>query len=107
MVSITGWKTLVEKNLLGKGSIIGVADTPMIEKVYHRFVVENINFEKNGNTIVDAVHLQTNVSVKMNIQNIIEVDGMNLDRYLDHADLDVDGNTIISGKKRGRKKKSS
>ena len=53
------------------------------------------------------MHLQTNVSVKMNIQNIIEVDGMNLDRYLDHADLDVDGNTIISGKKRGRKKKSS
>jgi hypothetical protein len=52
------------------------------------------------------VHTQNNSSLDLDINKIVEVDGMGLDRYLQHADLDANGLQINRGKKRGRRPKN-
>jgi len=102
MSKIPAIQTLCQKGLIDKGTVLGVAETPG-SRVYHRFVVAHTIGAPDVQ--ITGVHIQNNTSLVLDINKIVEVDGMGLERYLQHADLDNNGSQINRGKKRGRRPK--
>ena len=103
MTSSAAWQKLISKKLFGKGSLVGVITTPATTKVYHRFVVEQVFAAPELK--IKALHIQSNNMVYLDITTITEIDGMNIQRFLGQADLDSNGASTTSGKKRGRRPK--
>lgn len=65
-----------------------------------------VNFEKGEDVIQFTLqHLIEKNKVKVTDENIISIDGMNISRYADVYDINADGSSKITGKKRGRKPK--
>lgn len=102
MTNLSAWKSLISKNLVGKGSVIGIPFQPN-NKIYHRFIIEKIDYSLN----IQATHIQTNMIVEIDINAIAEIDGMDVIRFLNQADLDNDGKSTLTGKKRGRRSKKT
>ena len=102
MISNTAWQTLISKKLLGKGSLVGIV-IPTTNKVYQRFVVEQVVCIPEIK--IKALHIQSNKTLLLDITTISEIDGMNIERFLGQADLDTNGTSTITGKKRGRRSK--
>ena len=102
MISTVAWQTLISKKLFGKGSLVGIT-TPATTKVYQRFVVEQVF--SSPDIKIKALHIQSNKTLFLDISTIAEIDGMNIQRFLGQADLDTNGVSTTSGKKRGRRPK--
>lgn len=103
MTKTSAIQSLCQKGLISKGTVLGVADSPL-SRVYHRFVVAHAILAPDVK--ITGMHTQNNSSLDLDISKIVEVDGMALDRYLQHADLDNNGAQINRGKKRGRRPKN-
>lgn len=66
-----------------------------------------VNFEQtNTNINFTLVHVVEKRKIKINDDNILAIDGMDLKRYADVYDINADGSNKRIGKKRGRKPKS-
>lgn len=103
MISTTAWQTLISKKLLGKGSLVGIVGSTTA-KVYQRFVVEQVMCVPELK--IKVLHIQSNKTLLLDITTISEIDGMNIERFLGQADLDTNGISTITGKKRGRRSKN-
>lgn len=92
---------LVKQNLIGKGTWIGIGDKS--HPVIYRIVVESIT--TSGDVI--GIDYLTNQKVKVQQHMVVEIDGMNISRFLSQADLDSNGVKIQNLVRRGRKPKKS
>jgi hypothetical protein len=94
---------LLLKGLIKKGSILGLRD-PKTHRVYNRYVVRAASSEPQ--LAIEAQHMQNQQTLMLDCNAIVEVDGMEMSRYLAHADLNSNGESINRGKKRGRRPKN-
>lgn len=94
-------ENLVKTNWLRKGSVVGIAAPT--RKLTQRLVVRSVTITPA--LAITALCEATNQLHHVPAQAIVEIDGMILHRYLEHADLDINGDPINRGKKRGRKAK--
>lgn len=96
-------QSLLAKGLISPGTIVGVASSSAM-RVYNRFIVSTASC--NPVIQIEGVHVQNQQRQLLDYTHIVEVDGMELSRYLSHADLDQHGEKINRGKKRGRRPKN-
>lgn len=99
MTQLCAIVSLVNKGMIQPGTVVGIS-SPQSAKVYHRFLIASIT-----GTQVSATHMASNKKVNLAIEDIVEIDGMSVNRYLSQADLDDKGDIINKGKKRGRRPK--
>jgi hypothetical protein len=88
--------------LIGKGSIVGVSSAQTTKIPTHYVVSSLVNQPKLQ---IEGTHVRTQQKQLLDCNSIVEIDGMELSRYLAQADLDSRGERINRGKKRGRRPK--
>lgn len=91
---------LIEQKLITKGTWIGLknGNRPVVTRLW----VQTITCD---NKLV-AVDHNNNQTVVLDPQMIVEIDGMNLERFCQQADLTCEGKKITGIKRRGRKPKN-
>jgi len=102
MATETVIKSLLQRGLISTGTIVGVAASNHKHK--QRYVIREASC--NPGLQLTGVALDNNQSHSLECNSIVEIDGMELERYLLHADLDSNGAVINRGKKRGRRPKN-
>ena len=95
--------SLVNRGLIQRGTVVGI-NNPASSKIYLRFLVASFSPD---NSRLHVRHLESNTQIQIELDQVQEIDGMSVSRYLSHADLDDQGSFINRGKKRGRRPKHS
>jgi glycerol-3-phosphate dehydrogenase len=94
------FQNLVKHNLIKQGTWIGITNHG--NSVIHRISVESIT--SSGDLI--GIDYTNNQKVRVTSQAVVEIDGMNISRFLEQADLDKNGEKIVNLVRRGRKPKN-
>ena len=102
-MTVPALSSLVSRGLIQKGTIVGVVN-PNSSRIYLRLLVAAVSPD---NLRLQVRHLESNTQMQIELDQVQEIDGMSVSRYLSHADLDDQGSTIDRGKKRGRRPKHS
>lgn len=99
---------LLEKNAIGRDNVVTatytVAEAGRIIKKSGDFGIVDINKDHN-NINLTVKHIIEKNQIVINDDQIVAIDGMDLTRYADVYDINLDGSSKKTGKKRGRKPK--
>lgn len=102
---------LIEQNAISKDNVVTATYTVRdgVGRTLQRTGQFGIvHFERTDTAISFTLqHVIEKSKIKVDDDNIIAIDGMELERYADVYDLNVDGSKKKMGKKRGRKPKST
>lgn len=102
MTDETVIRSLLQKGLISTGTIVGMSIVNQKHK--QRYVIREATCNPGLHLV--GVTVDSNQTHALEYSKIVEIDGMELQRYLLHADLDSQGAVINRGKKRGRRPKN-
>lgn len=107
------FNALLEKNALASDTIItaNYETTDLFGRTFLKtgdFKIKRV-LKSNEQVCIELIALRdvSNSIVKTEVSNIKAIDGMNLERFADIYDLYLDGSKKKTGRKRGRKPKTS
>lgn len=103
-------RSLLEKNAINETTVITASynnkDTNgRIRQYKDNFYLENL-VENQGEWILHVKKIVGQDDLQVRAQDIVALDGMTPERYVDVYDINPDGTAKKLGKKRGRKPKS-
>lgn len=92
-------ENLIKQNLIKQGTWIGITNHG--KPVIHRLAVESVT---NAGDLI-GIDYTTNQKMRVAQEAVVEIDGMNISRFLEQADLDKNGEKVVNRVRRGRKPK--
>lgn len=102
-------RSLLERNAINETTIITASyknkdNNGRIRQYKDNFYLENL-VETQGDWILHVKKVIGQDGLQVRAQDILALDGMTLERYVDVYDINLDGSAKKMGKKRGRKPK--
>lgn len=104
-------KSLLDKNAIDETTVITANydnkdNTGKLRRYQDNFHLESL-IENQGEWILTVRKIIGQEYLKVRAQDILALDGMSPERYVDVYDINPDGSVKKLGKKRGRKPKST